>query len=156
MSEITFTSRLPDSADSERQLLARMLAGSISSVALASGARTSNTTTSKIQSVGFRGLITYLDVTAASGTGGLRVGLVYCDPISSAERLLVVASNPVTTTGLTQIVWGEGCAAGAGVTLNAAAGQGYVGIMLPKHFRVLVTHGDASSYTYALNLEFVP
>ena len=113
-------------------------------------------TTPKIQSLGFRGLITYLDVTAASGTGGLRVGLVYCDPINSSERLLLVASNPVTTTGLTQIVWGEGCGAGAGVSLNAAAGQGYVGIMLPKNFKVLVTHGDASSYTYALNLEFVP
>lgn len=153
MSELTFTSLLPDSADSERQLLARSLGGITSSTLMASAARTATTITAALSSRGFSGALIHWNVTAASGTGGLTLRLVAVDPISAVQT--VVGSLPaVTTVGsrIFQIAPGVGGAAVASVFSNA----GLIGARLPTTFQVQVLHADASSYTYAANIEFLP
>ena len=124
----------------------------VSGTALASAARTVSTITTDISSGEYRGLILYLNVTAASGTGGLTPRLIAKDPLSGVTSVSAAASTAATTTGLRVYHFGPGVGALAG----AGVGWGAAGVMLSANFQLQVLHGDASSYTYSLSYELLP
>lgn len=92
------------------------------------------------------GVIIYLNVTAASGTGGLTVQLRGFN--NEGAAVVFFAATAVTSTGNRTYVcspWNLSAAAN-GITAIA-------GVPLPMRFDVNVAHGDGSSYTYSLIAE---
>lgn len=98
---------------------------------------------------GFVGIIVYLRVTAASGTGGLSVRINAVEPTSGTVVPLNAAPTAVIATGITTyVVYPSGGAA-------AAITQLTTGLALPPEFTITVGKGDASSYTYAVSYELL-
>jgi hypothetical protein len=119
-------------------------------VLLASAARTATTTASGPTNHNARGVVVFLNVTAASGTGGLQVTLRAVDPVSGASFQLNATPAAVVATG--QYAYelypgASGAAAGSVQQRTAAA--------LPRRFELTVVHGDASSYTYSAGYALV-
>ncbi len=117
--------------------------------ALASAARTAQTDSADIINYNARGIIIFLNVTAsAAGTGGLTINLQVKDPVSGGYFTTYAAAAAVTTTGLRAYNIYPG-AAGAGNYTNTSQQQ------IPRTFRVRVTVGDATSYTYSVGYALV-
>jgi len=157
MTDLQITTLVPQTSDNERMLLARLLGaqGTVSTrgTLLASATRTATTSSAPINAAGKRNLILFLNVTSASGTGGLRPTIDYLDPVSGSWRGLVACfSAAVTANGTTPFAAGAGIGAGTGFAINAG---GIVGIPLSSQLRVTVGHLDASSYTYSLGYELL-
>lgn len=152
MSAMSLPTLIPDTADTERNLLAKLLGSPRSGTALASAARTASTLSSNLQTLGYRGVIVYLNVTAASGTGGLTPRLFGVDPVTLAVATSATASTAVTTVGLRIYHFGQGCGGASGGTAAWAS----VGVLLGSQVAFQVLHGDASSYTYSLTWELIP
>ena len=89
--------------------------GTVEGTALASAARTANTTSSTLTNYNCRGVKLWLNVTAASGTGGLTLYLQGKDPISGNWTYDSGAGGQptVTTTGVWGYEFGPGASAGA-------------------------------------------
>ncbi len=151
MSDISISTRIPQSSDTERQLLARLCTSCISGTALASATRTTSTITTDISARGFRGLILYLNVTAASGTGGLTPRLIAKDPLSGVTSVSAAVSAAATSTGLRVFHFGPG----VGTLSGTGIGWGAASVMLSNTFQLQVLHGDASNYTYSLTYELI-
>lgn len=152
MSEILLTDLLPATEDSERLLLAKLRGRPISGTALASAARTASTLSSNFSTRGARGIIVYLNITAASGTGGLMPRLFGVDPLTSAVATSGSVNTPVTTVGLRVYHFGPGC----GAANQGTAAWGSVGVQLGALSAIQIFHNDASSYTYSVSYELVP
>lgn len=122
--------------------------------ALASGIRTSTQTITSAglldKNVGTSpetpGMIAYLNVTQASGTGGLSLSLQEIDPISGATNVVLATLNN-TGTGLIKLKIKSAIAAIAPTSTNAQAQD-----ILPPRWQLQVIHGDASNYTYSLGI----
>lgn len=112
---------------------------------LASAARTATTSSPALRNRYHRGIHLVLDVTAASGTGGLTLKVQQVDRDTGKTVDLLVDGSAITATGTYgfQMALSEG-AAGNGI--RAAASRA-----LPTDWQVTVTHGDTSSYTYSLS-----
>lgn len=117
--------------------------GNVQGTALASAARTATTTSADIVNFNGRGILITLDVTAASGTGGLQVTVRAKDPVTGNYVQQNTAPTAVVATGTTGIIIAIG-ATGSGA-LAQVTGQ-----PIPRTFQVRVIHGDASSYTYSV------
>lgn len=120
---------------------------------LASAARTT-AVTSASQTVrrnyASRGVLVTLDVTAASGTGGLTLSVNFVDPVTAKTVAIATASAAVTATGTkTYIVYPGAVVSGGSVTQA-------VQLPLPSHWNVSVAVGDASSYTYSVSACLLP
>ena len=90
----------------------------------------------------------YLNVTAASGTGGLKCIIRGYDNVSGLPVNITAGGALVTATGTYCYEMYPGMpAAIAGGVLERS------GSVLPMDWDVLVTVGDASSYTYSLSAE---
>ena len=124
----------------------------VSGTALASATRTTTTITGDINCAGYKGIIVYLNVTAASGTGGLTTRLIGVDPVTGATGLSVAVSAAATAIGLRVLHFGPGC----GAVSNAGLGGSAAGVMLGTEFQIQVIHGDASNYTYSVCYELIP
>ncbi len=111
--------------------------------ALISAARTGTTNSADIINYNGRGVTLFLNVTAASGTGGLTVNIQVKDPVSGSYFTAYAAAAAVITTGLKAYNAFPG-AAGAGNYTNT------VNFQIPRTFRIGVTVGDSSSYTYSI------
>lgn len=120
--------------------------GNIEITVLASAARTSTTNSSDQTNHNGRGLQIVLSVTAASGAGGLTLDIQGKDSISGSYYKLTTSPTGVTATGLKiyNIYPGESAAASGDITARTSA-------TVPRTWRVAVTHGDASSYTYSIS-----
>jgi hypothetical protein len=105
---------------------------------LASAARTATTTSPVLRNRRHRGLQLVLNVTVASGTGGLTLHIQQVDRDTGNAIDLAVDSTTVTATG----TYGFQMAPGAGSATP---------LYLPTDWQVEVVHGDASSYTYSLS-----
>ncbi len=116
--------------------------GNVEGTAITSAARTATLNSNDITNPNGRGLLIFLNVTAASGTGGLTLRVQAKDPVSGNYYALNAAPTAVTATGLQCY----NVSVGAQST-NAAQN---VGTALPRTFRINVTHGDSSSYTYSV------
>lgn len=114
----------------------------IEGIALASALRTVTTATADILNVNNKGVMVFLNVTAASGTGGLQVRIQCKDPISGTYTGMNAAPAAVIATGHTVYLFGPLNTSGSNITV-------YNGI-LPRTWRISVTHGDSSNYTYSV------
>ena len=95
------------------------------------------------------GILVVLDVTAASGTGGLTLRINAHDQASSQAVPLNAAPTAVTATGTTSYaLYPFGVVAGS-VTQATS-------FYLPRMFSISVAVGDASSYTYSLGYCLLP
>ncbi len=151
----TFAAELGDGFPRTLQKILEVLRGRrgpVSGTALASAARTVSTISADIPSGGFRGLIVYLNVTAASGTGGLTPRLIAKDPLSLVTSVSAAVSTAATATGLRVFHFGPG----VGTLSGTGLGWGAAGVQLSGTFQLQVLHGDASSYTYSLSYELLP
>ena len=113
---------------------------------LASAARTTAQTQADQTNVYARGIAVVLDVTAASGTGALTLEIDGKDG-TSGKYFALLTGTGVTTTGTTVYRVYPGLTASA----NATASD-----LLPKTWRVKVSVGDASSYTYSVGAILLP
>lgn len=95
------------------------------------------------------GILVVLDVTAASGTGGLTLRINAHDLAGSVAVPLNSAPTAVTGTGTTSyVLYPFGAVAGS-VTQATS-------FYLPRQFSITVTHGDSSSYTYSVGYCLLP
>lgn len=122
-------------------------------VALESAARTATITTPVIQNKGARGVIIYLSVTAASGTGGLAVQALGVDPVNPLNVIaLNTAPTGVTATTSTTpkayMIYPAASLSQTGVTQHTAGA-------LPRHWAIKVTAADSSSYTYTVSYSYL-
>lgn len=93
----------------------------------------------------YRGVRLLLNITAASGTGGLKV--VVSARSGGAVAALNTGGSNQTTTGLKVYeIYPNAATAAAGI-VDAVSRQ------LPDEYQVEVTHADGSSYTYSLAME---
>jgi hypothetical protein len=115
---------------------------------LASGARTATTVSPVQTNHNAKGIIVFLNITLASGTGGLQVDIRGRDPVSNNPADLIPIPTAITAAGLYlyELFPGSSTAGVAGANKVQQRTQG----VLPRSFDVAVLHGDASSYTYSL------
>ncbi|SRR5579884_869247 len=117
---------------------------------LVSATRTANTSVDLINP-GFRGVIFFLDVTAASGTGGVKLNVQAKAPGSGnlPTGLLHASTTLRTATGVYFYTIGQGAGTTTGAEVN-------IGTLLPRSIRATVNHGDATNYTYQLSHCWIP
>lgn len=114
---------------------------------LTSAARTGTTASTVYGSNGLGSLRLFLDVTAASGTGGLIPQLRAHDPQTNAAKLIWATPLPVTATGTYVYEMSESANDALRAIYYSCRGKP------PLNFSVTVTHEDGSSYTYSLSAE---
>ena len=111
--------------------------------------RTATWTSPTYESKTEAGILVALDVTAASGTGGLTLRINAHDLAGSTVIPLNTAPTAVTAIGTTSYaLYPFGAISGA-VTQSTS---GY----LPRQFSITVTAGDSSSYTYSVGYCLLP
>jgi len=115
--------------------------GNVASILLGPAARTASTASANQTNYNAKGVMVFLNVTAASGTGGLILRFTAFDPQSGGFLLMNVAPTAVTATGLYVYTYYPGITAGGTQATSGA---------LPRTWGVTVTHSDASSYTYSV------
>lgn len=158
MSDLTITEFDPQSTDSERMLLARLLAFKTRertrATALASAARTVSTQTADIETAGFTGLAVWLNCTVAGASGGITLYLLTQDPVSGNWATNYAILPIVSSVRISSALLGPGVSIGSNV--NLVSGNSDRGIVLPSKIRFYAVASDASSYTYSLGYELIP
>lgn len=121
---------------------------------LSSAARTANTASSDQTNHSSRGVLIMLNITVASGTGGLSMNIQGKDSISGAYFRINPAPAAITATGLYvyEVYPGSSTAGSAGASL---VNQRTAAVM-PRTWRINVGHGDSSSYTYSVACCLIP
>jgi hypothetical protein len=119
---------------------------------LASAARTATTVTAQQKDASQQFIRLYLSVTAASGTGGLKVIVRGYDPVTGLPAIMNTGGAGVTATGLSVFeLMPNGTATGLPTGILETVGR-----ILPCVWDVQVLAGDATSYTYSLGCEVFP
>lgn len=117
---------------------------------LASAARTVATTTAIQTDMLASAARFYLNITAASGTGGLTWQLLGYDPVSGVSAVLAADTTAIIATGMYVFETGQFTQAAANnVRVHNAT-------LLPWRWAINLAVGDASSYTYSLGAEVLP
>jgi len=116
---------------------------------LASAARTASTASIKHENRFATVLRLYLNVTVASGTGGLQPQIRGYDPISGNAVALSTGGTAITATGTFVYEMGLAEATAVGNVKECLSRP------LPIIWDVNVVHGDGSSYTYSLAAEVI-
>ena len=119
-------------------------------VLLASAARTVATACPKQDDRIGKIVRLYLDVTAASGTGGLQPQIRGYDKISGNAVALTAGGTAITATGTYCYEMGLAEGTSSGNVKECVLRP------LPEVWDVNVVVGDASSYTYSLSAEIIP
>jgi hypothetical protein len=119
--------------------------------ALASAARTATTTSAAITNNNFTKLRVYLNVTAASGTGGLQLQLLAKDPVTAAYNAMHSAQPAVPITAIGEYYFDYTPAAVAATGGASAA----FSIFPPSSLETKIVHGDGTSYTYSVGYELI-
>jgi hypothetical protein len=114
-------------------------------VLLASAARTATTASAAQTNSNARGFLLFLDVTTASGTGGLQIQPQVQDPISGNWVSYSGSSAAVTATGEYLYVLYPSTFSGLSSSVKTSCSA-----PLPPTWRVQIIAGDSSSYTYSL------
>lgn len=117
--------------------------GNVEGTALASAARTATISSANITNHNARGVMVFLNVTAASGTGGLQTRIRGVDPVGASSVAVNALPTAIIATSLLVYVVYPGGGAGA-------LTQG-TNVELPRTFFIQVVHGDTSSYTYSVS-----
>lgn len=124
--------------------------GASSTTVLASAARTATNQSTEQSNLNGRTLLVYLDVTVASGTGGLQLTLQGKVAATAGWKTLTPAPTAVLTTGTFLYIFGPGGGANSQASLTPP------NISIPAEWRINVTHGDGSSYTYSVSASLCP
>lgn len=123
-----------------------------------SATRTATYRSPMLQSRTDAGILVYLHVTAASGTGGLSVRINAREPDYSAgagtpwETPLNTAPTAVTTIGDYLYLLYPATETVPSWNGTAQTTRSY----LPQHFSITVQHADASDYTYSVGYQLLP
>lgn len=128
--------------------------GNFTATALASAARTGSVNTSAITNYNGVGIILHLNVTAASGTGGLQVIVKNYDSISTNTMQINVTPSAIISSG----IFGYEIYPGANTAVPGATTGNVVqrtAAALSRNFIITVIHGDATSYTYSLGYSVI-
>ena len=120
---------------------------------LASAARTTTAVSANQTNFSGRVLIVTLNVTAASGTGGLSVEIRNIDPISGSPTAILKATAAITATGIVSYAVGPGVTGTQAATSSAGGTVQSSDLPLGRTWSVAVSVGDASSYTYSLSFQ---
>lgn len=116
---------------------------------LAPGAQTTTQVSATQQNSCYKGAIFYLNVSAASGTGGLTLQLWATDPVSGVNVIISALGSAKTATGTyVYAVYPSYNLAG----VNGAA----LVYPLPSNWFARVVAGDGTSYTYSLSADLIP
>ena len=119
-------------------------------ILLESAVRTATVACAQQTDMTLRTARVYLNVSAASGTGGLNVYFRGYDWASGNPAALSGgAASAITATGVYVFEMMHGDAAAVGAV------QDTVGRFLPVDWDVQVTHADGSNYTYSLSAEVI-
>lgn len=116
----------------------------VESSPIASAARTATNNSATQVNFNHTGVQFFLDVTVASGTGGLQLFLRGRDPASGKMIQLNTPPTAITAVGTYVFEFRPGATAFNDTTRLS------VSIQLPRQFDVQVVHGDATSYTYSV------
>lgn len=153
---VSLSTLIPQNDDSVSMLLARLRGTPRSGTLLASAARTTTTSCAEFDASGYRAILVFLNVSVASGTGGLIARLDHYDPVTGTWFSgPYVPSAPKTITGPLLCIFGSGPAVGSNSAVNASL-TGFIGAVLSSRMRVSVLANDASSYTYSVGFELIP
>lgn len=112
---------------------------------LPSAARTATAASPVMPNRRHTGVVVMLNISAASGTGGLTLKIRGLDPVSGNFFDLLSDGAPITATGLYVF------------SLNPSEGAASAGVRvavsrhLPQEWQVQVVAGDGSSYTYSVS-----
>lgn len=124
-----------------------------SGILLASGERSVNTSSANIVNYNAKGIIVFLNTTIASGTGGIKVLILGIDPITG--KTIQLNADPTALVGVG--VYGYILYPGSSITTGA--GQYFVVqntlSVLPRTFKINVSHGDATNYTYSVGYSLI-
>ncbi len=115
---------------------------------IVSGTFTSSQQSADIDNPTWAGCVLYLNVTAASGTGGLTPHLLCKDPGSGNYDDVVTMGTAKTAVG-TYAYFIYPC--NGMIADNGAA----VAAILPRKFAIKISASDSSSYTYSVSLSMV-
>lgn len=152
MSNANIPARSAQVGDGILALLARLVGAPLRATLLASATRTATTSSVTLDLSGFRSVLLFLNITAASGTGGLCIFVEYLDPASwTWNRLWNYPSTAarLTTAGLQIAAVGPGLGTQSGGVNQA----GFSSSPLASQLRITINHGDASNYTYSVGYE---
>jgi hypothetical protein len=116
---------------------------------LASATRSATVDCPDMDTPGYRGVLVSLNVTAASGTGGLRVQLFWRDPASGVAQQLNNNNAPIAATGQNvHLFYPAACDAGVGIYVRWNT-------VLPRTWFARIQHGDGSNYTYSVGYALI-
>lgn len=114
---------------------------------LVSAARTAGANSATQTNFNARGVLIILNVTAASGTGGLQAVVYTLDPVSGQSVLLYAPPTAITVAGTYAYMVYPGA---SGATAGNQRVNVVSGVALPRQWFVGVGVGDSSSYTYSV------
>ncbi len=115
-------------------------------VVFPSAQRTATITSASIDNPTAKGIVIFLNVTQASGTGGIQVNLLNVDPASGNAVSFLGPEPRVTGMGLSAYTYYPGFTTGAG--------GGNSGVVT-RTFQIQVIHNDSSNYTYSVGISLV-
>lgn len=116
---------------------------------LASAARTATTNTSNQTNYNAKGIMLFLNITVASGTGGVKPRIFPIDPVSGVSGNQLNADPAfITANGLYVFELYPGVSSGGGLQQVQSG-------VLPRNFLVSIVHGDSTSYTYSLGYALI-
>jgi hypothetical protein len=119
-------------------------------ILLASAARTAAVASAKQVDAVEQYARVYVNVTAASGAGGLTCQFRGYDRVSGSAVALSTGGAAITATGLYVFEMMPNAQDAAGSVKET------VGRMLPYQWDFQITVGDSSSYTYSVSAEVLP
>lgn len=120
--------------------------GNVEGTALASAARTGNTTSADIINYNGRGIIAFLNVTAVPGVDTINARFQFKDPVSN----VYIDSPLIGAVGAFNVQTVSTAAAGLFLFQCGQINNGFLSSIMPRTFRILVTHSAASSFTYSV------
>lgn len=115
---------------------------------LASAARTTHGVSASQVNHNARGVLLFLRVTAASGTGGLVTRVQVISPVTGDLHNINLAPAAITTAGLFTYLVYPGATETGGLTQVTPS-------VLPRRWRAAATAADATSYTYSLGFSLI-
>lgn len=131
----------------------RAFSGNMDGTLLASAARTATTLSAVQTNNNARGIILFLNITVASGAGGLRLTIHGRDPISNNDVQLNATPTAILATGIYTYELYPGATAAA-IAGSFSVNQ-FTPAVLTRSWRAIVNVVDASSYTYSLGYSLI-
>jgi hypothetical protein len=156
MSDFIPSTLLPQIEDGSLAVLKRMASQNSMRAAVASlglAARTATTSGSTISVQSSRGIALFLNITAASGTGGLNIGVSAIFPDGSSNQTLAFTPTVLTTVERAVLILYPG--AGLFIRASGRTSASEYNVRVPGTIRPFIQHSDASSYTYSLEYQLL-